>query len=70
MELKRNKVQDKYMPCVAQNKYEKRMYQQELIKYAELNLPIPEASLRGIYGKFSCGPSCFDSNNRGKPRGI
>ncbi|WP_342225508.1 hypothetical protein [Rickettsia endosymbiont of Urophora cardui] len=39
-------------------------------KFAELNLPIPEASLRGIYGKFSCGPSCFDSNNRGKPWGI
>ncbi|WP_341791447.1 IS30 family transposase [Rickettsia endosymbiont of Gonocerus acuteangulatus] len=32
MELKRNKVKDKYMPCVAQEKYENRMYQQELLK--------------------------------------
>ncbi|WP_341792119.1 helix-turn-helix domain-containing protein [Rickettsia endosymbiont of Gonocerus acuteangulatus] len=32
MELKRNKVKDKYMSCVAQEKYENRMYQQELLK--------------------------------------
>lgn len=32
IELKRNKVKDKYMPCVAQAKYENRMYQQELLK--------------------------------------
>jgi IS30 family transposase len=32
MELKRNKVKNRYMPCVAQEKYDKRMRQQELFK--------------------------------------
>ena len=32
MELKRNKVKGKYMPCVAQEKYKKRMCQKELMK--------------------------------------
>lgn len=32
MELKRNKVKGKYMPCVAQEKYKKRMCQQELLR--------------------------------------
>ena len=32
MEIKRNKVRNKYMPCIAQEKYDKRMRQQELLK--------------------------------------
>ena len=32
MEIKRNKVRNKYMPCIAQEKYDKRMHQQELLK--------------------------------------
>jgi IS30 family transposase len=32
MEIKRNKVHNKYMPCIAQEKYDKRMHQQELLK--------------------------------------
>ena len=32
MEIKRNKVRNKYMPCVAQEKYETRIHKQELLK--------------------------------------
>ena len=32
MEIKRNKVRNKYMPCVAQKKYETRVHKQELLK--------------------------------------
>ena len=32
MELKRNKIRSKYMPCIAQEKYDKRMHRQELLK--------------------------------------
>jgi len=32
MELRRNKVNRKYMPCVAQEQYEKRLHRQELLK--------------------------------------
>ena len=32
MELKRNKVNRKYMPCVAQEKYQERLHRQELLK--------------------------------------
>ena len=32
MELRRNKVNRKYMPCVAQEKYQERLHRQELLK--------------------------------------
>ena len=32
MEIRRNKVRNKYMPCVAQEKYETRIHKQELLK--------------------------------------
>jgi IS30 family transposase len=32
MELRRNKSNRKYMPCVAQEKYEERLHRQELLK--------------------------------------
>jgi transposase, IS30 family len=32
MEIQRNKVRNKYMPCIAQEKYDQRMHQQELLK--------------------------------------
>ena len=32
MEISRNKVRNKYMPCVAQDKYETRIHKQELLK--------------------------------------
>jgi len=53
MELKRNKVKDKYMPCVAQEKYEKRLYQQELLKIDKNPMLLDYIKNAMIYKKWS-----------------
>lgn len=53
MELKRNKVKDQYMPCVAQEKYEKRMYQQELLKIEKNPMLLDYIKNAMIHNKWS-----------------
>lgn len=53
MELKRNKVKDQYMPCVAQEKYAKRMYQQELLKIEKNSMLLDYMKNAMIHNKWS-----------------
>ncbi len=53
MELKRNKVKGKYMPCVAQEQYKKRMHQQELLKIEKLPILLNYIKNAMIHKKWS-----------------